>query len=85
MGSSPRSLSSSNLTCFFGFSASVGASLHHALLLDLWCLVYKFRLFTEQLSHLAAAWDCGRLEEGDWHLPNIEERGFDTTSIYPCP
>ena len=68
VGSSPRSSSRSNLTCFFGFSASVRASQHHTLLLDLWSHVYKFRSFIEWLSCLVTGWDHGGLEEGDWLL-----------------
>ena len=68
MGSSPRSPSMSNLTCVYGFSASVGASCLCTLLLDLWGPVCKLRFFIEYLSHSLAGWDFGGLGEGDWHL-----------------
>ena len=76
VGSQLRSPSTSNLTCFFGFLADVGASLQWTLLLDFWGLVYKFRFFIEWLSCSATGWDCGRLGEGDWHLLRKWGEGF---------
>ena len=49
VGSSPSSLSMSNLTCFFlGFSlVGMGVSSHCALLLDSWGLCCRLRSFVE--------------------------------------
>ena len=48
VGSSPISPSTSNLTYSLGFSsASVGASSHHALLLDMFGLGCRLRFFME--------------------------------------
>ena len=47
MGSLSRSPSMANLTYFIGFSADVGLSLCHTLLLDSQDIVYKFRSFKE--------------------------------------
>ena len=63
----PNSSSTSNLTCFFGGLSSMGASSHHALLLDSWSLSYKWRCSKEQLSHSSVGQDHGGLGEGDWH------------------
>ena len=68
VGSLPRSPSSSNLTCFFSFTAGVGVSSHCTLLLDLQGLVYKLRFFIEWLSCSVTGQDHGGLGEGDWCL-----------------
>ena len=76
IGSLPNSSSTSNMICFFSGVSSMGVPSHHALLLDSQSLSCKWRCSMEQLNHLSAGWDCGGLEEGDWHQHRHGGEGF---------
>ena len=49
---------------------------------DLGC---GWRSYREWMSCSSAEWDCGGLEEGDWHQLGHQGEGFGATLTYPFP
>ena len=80
--SSPNSLSTSNQTCFLGFSLVCREVLHCSVLfLDSWDLGCSLRFSMEQWSHSSAGQDHGGLGVGT--SAGLHMRGdFDATSTH---
>ena len=76
-GLPPNSLSTSNQTCFLGFSSFCGEAWHCcALSFDSWDLACNLGFSMEQWSHSSAGQDHGGVGEGDWHWLGHEGEGL---------